>query len=162
MIWTYCERWNRLTESPLGPLTPQDAQARHISGELYTAVAFPTEHSSPELRVHIRLETGYVAVIFMDDHGRDSLEYTFSLINESLFLETATYYAYGNSHERGGYADAEYMESYDFTPDGVMEKTVESGGDESNESRQGVDVSSNWEAVPHFGAYDALIRRDRA
>jgi hypothetical protein len=162
MIWTYCEQWNRLTESPMNPLTSQGARARHVSGDLYTAVAFRTEHSSPELCVHIRLETGYAAVIFIDGYGRNSLEYTFSLINESLFLETATYYAYGSSQARGGYADAEYMDSYDFTPDGIMEKTEQSGGDESHESRQGVDVSSNWEPVPSFGAYDSLIRRDRA
>jgi hypothetical protein len=162
MNWTYCEQWNNLTETPMNPLTPEQAQGRHASGELYTAVASPTEKSAPTLRVEIRLETGYASVIFMDEHGRDSLDYTFALINGSLFLETATSYDYGDSQERGGYADAERMESYEFTTDGIIQRTIEVDGEESRESRQGVDVASNWEPVPDFGAYDALIRRDRA
>ena len=162
MIWTYCEQWNNLTEAPMDPLTPEQAQARHVSGELYTAVASLTGRSTPTLRVEIRLETGYASVIFMDDYGRDSLDYTFTLINGSLFLETATSYDYGDSHERSGYADAERMERYEFTTDGVIQRTVEVDGEESRESRQGVDVAGNWEPVPDFGAYDALTRRDRA
>ncbi|MGF0173177.1 hypothetical protein ACQF36_22545 [Streptomyces sp. Marseille-Q5077] len=161
MIWTYCEQWNNLTEEPMNPLTPEQAQARHTSGELYTAVASPTEQSAPALRVEMRLETGYASVIFMDEHGRDSLDYTFTCINGSLFLETATSYDYGDSQERGGYADAERMESYEFTIDGIIQRTVEVDGDESRESRHGIDVASNWEPVPNFGAYDALIRRER-
>lgn len=161
MIWTYCERWNRLTEIPMNPLNSRNAQARHAAGELHTAVASTTDHTSPQLRVHIRLETGYAEVIFMDEYGRDTLEYTFTLNSGSLFLETATSYTYGSSEERGGYADAEYMESYDFTPDGIMRRTVDSCGSESHECRYGVDVSSNWEPVPAFGAYASLIRRER-
>ncbi|MFF3914449.1 hypothetical protein ACFYZB_13320 [Streptomyces sp. NPDC001852] len=123
MTWTYCEQWNNL----------------------YTAVASPDDHSAATLRVKMRLETGYTSVIFMDAHGRDTLDHTFTLINGSLFLETATSYDYGDSQERGGYAEAERTESYGFTTDG-----------------HGIDVTSNWESVPNFGAYDALIRRDRA
>ncbi|MDT3396327.1 hypothetical protein RKE29_06680 [Streptomyces sp. B1866] len=162
MIWTYCEQWNNLTETPMESLTPEQARARHVSGQLYTAVASPDEHSAPVLRVEIRLETGYASVIFMDEHGRDSLDYTFTLTNGSLFLETATSYDYGDSEERGGYADAERMESYEFTTDGIMRRTVEVDGEESRESRNGIDVTSNWESVPDFGVYDALIRRERA
>ncbi|MER6385327.1 hypothetical protein [Streptomyces sp. NPDC001250] len=162
MIWTYCEQWNNLTETPMNPLTSDQAQARHTSGQLYTAVASPDEHSVATLRVEMRLETGYTSVIFMDEHGRDSLDYTFTLINGSLFLETATSYDYGDSQERGGYADAERVESYEFTTDGIIRRTVEVDGEESKESRHGIDVTRNWESVPSFGAYDALIRRDRA
>lgn len=161
MIWTYCEQWNNLTETPMNSLTPEQAQTRHASGELYTAVASPDEHSAPTLRVEMRLETGYASVIFMDEHGRDSLDYTFTLINDSLFLETATSYDYGHSEERGGYADAGQTESYEFTPEGIIRRTVEVDGEESRESRHGIDVASNWEPVPNFGAYDTLIRRDR-
>ncbi|MDN0193849.1 hypothetical protein [Streptomyces sp. S.PNR 29] len=162
MIWTYCEQWNNLTETPVNTLTPEQAQARHVSGQLYTAVAFPQKNSAPALRVEMRLETGYSSVIFMDEYGRDSLDYTFTLINGSLFLETATSYDYGDSQERGGYADAERMESYEFTTDGIIRRTVEADGEETRESRRGIDVASNWEAVPNFGTYDSLIRRDRA
>ncbi|MGW1006445.1 hypothetical protein [Streptomyces sp. NPDC002520] len=162
MNWTYCEQWNNLTEAPMNPLTPEQAQARHASGQLYTAVAFPDDHPVATLRVEVRLETGYTSVIFMDEQGRDSLDYTFTLVNGSLFLETATSYGYGDSPERGGYADAERTESYEFTTDGIMRRTVEVDGEESKESRQGIDVASNWESVPNFGAYDALIRRDRS
>ena len=162
MIWTYCEQWNNLTESPMNPLTSEQALARHAAGQLYTAVGFRDGHSVPALRVEMRLETGYSSVIFMDEYGRDTLDYTFSLINGSLFLETATSYEYGDSQERGGYADADRVESYEFTTDGVIRRTVEVGGDESKESRDGVDVAGNWEAVPEFGAYDGLVRRERA
>ncbi|MGW1888818.1 hypothetical protein ACWCP6_00950 [Streptomyces sp. NPDC002004] len=162
MIWTYCEQWNRLAETPLNPLTPERAQVRHAVGELYTAVASPDEHSAPVLRVEMRLETGYASVVFMDGRGRDSLDHTFTLIDGSLFLETATSYDYGDTQERGGYADVERMESYEFTTDGIIRRTVEVDGEESTESRHGIDVAGNWESVPRFGAYDALIRRDRA
>jgi hypothetical protein len=161
MIWTYCEQWNNLTETPMNPLTPEQARARHASGQLYTAVAAPDEHSVPALRVEMRLETGYSSVIFMDEYGRDALDYTFTLINGSLFLETATSYDYGDAQERGGYADANRMESYEFTTDGVMRRTVEVDGEESRESRDGIDVASNWEPVPDFGAYEGMARRDR-
>ncbi|MGW2883691.1 hypothetical protein ACWDBP_47725 [Streptomyces sp. NPDC001233] len=162
MIWTYCEQWNNLTEAPTNLLTSGQAQARHASGQLYTAVASPDEHSAATLRVDMRLETGYTSVIFMDEHGRDSLDYTFTFIDDSLFLETVSSYDYGDSQERGGYADAERMESYEFTTDGVIRRTVEVVGEESTEIRYGIDVASNWESVPNFGIYDALIRRDRA
>jgi len=112
--------------------------------------------------VEMRLETGYSSVIFMDEYGRDTLDYTFTLINGSLFLETATSYEYGDSQERGGYADADRVESYEFTTGGIIRRTVEVDGDESRESRDGVDVAGNWEPVPEFGAYDGLARRDRA
>ncbi|MCL8015118.1 hypothetical protein [Streptomyces sp. AS02] len=161
MIWTYCEQWNNLTEKPMTPLTPEQAEARHASGELYTAVSSPAEQSTPTLRVEMRLETGYASVIFMDESGRDTLDYTFTLINGSLFLETATSRSYGNSQERGGYADADRTETYEFTTDGVMQRAIEEEGGESKESRHGVDVSSNWEPVPAFGAYASLIRRER-
>ncbi|RSO04684.1 hypothetical protein DMH26_09580 [Streptomyces sp. WAC 05379] len=161
MIWTYCEQWNNLAETPMTPLTPAQAQARHASGDLYTAVASPTEQSAPTLRVEMRLETGYASVVFMDEYGRDTLDYTFTLINGSFFLETATSHSYGNSQDRGGYADAYRTETYEFTTDGVIHRTVEEEGDEAKEIRNGVDVSSNWEPVPTFGAYTSLIRRER-
>lgn len=161
MIWSYCEWWNSLTDTPMRPLTPEQAQARHDSGQLYTAVASPRGNSAPELRVEMRMETGYSSVIFMDALGRDSLDYTFTLINGSFFLEAATSYEYGDSQGRGGYADAERMEVYEFTTDGIIRRLVEVDGEESKETRHGVDVTGNWEPVPHFGAYDALIRRDR-
>ncbi|NUP17115.1 MAG: hypothetical protein HOZ81_13600 [Streptomyces sp.] len=165
MIWTYCEQWNNLTETPMNSLTPEQARARHVSGELYTAVAFPAERSAPALRVEMRLETGYASVIFMDEYGRDTLDYTFTLVNGSFFLETATSRNYGTSRERGGYADADRTETHEFTTVGGLERTVEAQGEtedgESRESRRGIDVAANWEPVPEFGAYGSLIRRER-
>ncbi|MFE6172911.1 hypothetical protein [Streptomyces sp. NPDC056464] len=161
MIWTYCEQWNNLTETPMNPTTPEQAQARHTSGELYTAVASPGEQSAPTLRVEMRLETGYASAIFIDEFGRDTLDYTFTLITGSFFLETAAAYGYGTSQARGWYADADRTETYEFTTDGVVQRAVEEEGGESKEIRHGVDVSSNWEPIPAFGAYASLIRRER-
>ncbi|MGF0175137.1 hypothetical protein ACQF36_33115 [Streptomyces sp. Marseille-Q5077] len=161
MIWTYCEQWNNLAETPMNPLTPEQAQARHGTGELYTAVAAPAGQSTPALRVEMRLETGYASVIFMDEYGRDTLDYTFTLIDGSFFLETATSYSYGDSQERGGYADADRTETYEFTTDGVIQRAIEDEDGESVENRHGVDVSSNWEPVPDFGTYSSLSRRER-
>jgi len=161
MKWTYCEQWNRLTEAPMRPLTPEQARARHESGELYTAVPASEGGSAPELRVELRLETGYASVVFMDEYARDELNYQFTLIDGSLFLKTARLYRYGASQERGGYADVESMETYRMTTDGVIQRTVEEGGVGTTESRYGIDVSKNWEPVPEFGEYASLIRRDR-
>lgn len=161
MIWSYCEQWNNLTETPMIPLTPEQARNRHSSGELYTAVASPREGTAPELRVEMRLETGYASVVFMDEYGRDTLDYTFTLISGALFLETVRSYSYGHSQERGGYADTDRTETYEFTTNGVVQRTVEVDGQESTESRHDIDVSTNWEPVPDFGAYSSLIRRER-
>ncbi|MCT7353740.1 hypothetical protein N4P33_16415 [Streptomyces sp. 15-116A] len=143
------------------PLTPEQARNRHSSGELYTAVASPREGTAPELRVEMRLETGYASVVFMDEYGRDTLDYTFTLISGALFLETVRSYSYGHSQERGGYADTDRTETYEFTTNGVVQRTVEVDGQESTESRHDIDVSTNWEPVPDFGAYSSLIRRER-
>ena len=161
MTWIYCEEWNELNECPRHPLTTEEARARHASGELYTAILHSDARPSPELRVEIRWETGYAAVIFMDDYGRDELGYTFSVADGSLFLESMTLYDYGDSKERGGYAEAERMERYAYTSDGIAHRTVETGDEVNEESRSGVDVSLHWEPIPEFGAYDSLIRYDR-
>ncbi|MEU1466887.1 hypothetical protein ABZ434_01465 [Streptomyces sp. NPDC005761] len=160
MNWTYSERWNKLLERPITPLTEKKARARHSSGQLYTAIPAPDGQHSPTLRVEIRWETEYAGVIFMDHYGRDELRYSFSLINGLLFLDGARRYEYGDSQVRGGYADATYTESYDFTPDGVAHRTIESGEESSKESRE-IDVTLNWERIPEFGEYDSLVRRDR-
>ncbi|MEU3741909.1 hypothetical protein AB0E78_33225 [Streptomyces sp. NPDC032198] len=159
--WTYCEEWNNLAEEPMDPLPPEQARVRHASGDLYTAVLIATGAPSPELRVEIRLETGFTAVTFMDNLGRDELHYSFTVMTGALFLETVRIYDYGDSEERGGYADAWRMESYDFTPDGVAVQEVEVGDEVSSENRRGIDMTSNWEPLPQFGAYDSLIRRER-
>ncbi|WP_343997563.1 hypothetical protein [Streptomyces thermocarboxydovorans] len=143
------------------PLTPEQARARHASGEQYTAVASPKEGAAPEVRVEMQLEDGYVVVVFMDEYGRDAIVYEFTLIDGSLFLESASVYGYGSSQERGGYADAESVETYEFTTEGVVQRMVEEGGEGTTESRYGIDVSKNWEPVPEFGEYASLIRRDR-
>ncbi|MFJ2704467.1 hypothetical protein ACIO3R_14860 [Streptomyces sp. NPDC087428] len=160
MKWTYSERWNKLLERPITPLTDKKARARHSNGQLYTAVPPSDGKRSPDLRIEIHWETEYVGVIFMDPYGRDELRYTFSVINGLLFLDGARRYEYGDSEVRGGYADSTYMESYDFTPDGVAHRTVESGDESSTQSRE-IDVTLNWEAIPQFGEYDSLVRRDR-
>ncbi|WP_326661223.1 hypothetical protein [Streptomyces sp. NBC_00385] len=160
MNWTYSERWNKLTERPMTPMTERKARSRHSTGQLYTAVPASDTQGSPALRVEIRWETEYAGVIFMDHYGRDELRYSFSVINGRLFLDGVRRYEYGNSLVRGGYANATYMESYDFTPDGVAHRTVESGADSSRESRE-MDVTLNWERIPEFGEYDSLMRRDR-
>ncbi|THA74481.1 hypothetical protein E6R60_20330 [Streptomyces sp. A0642] len=161
MTWTYCEQWNELSEQPMNPLSIDEARSRHAAGELYTAL--PPFHGkpSPALRVEIRRETGYAAVIFMDAYGRNELDYTFSVIDDSLFLEQMFSYDYGGSEERGGYADAESVESFTFAPDGVVWRTVESGAEATREGRQGVDVACNWEPFPEFGEYESLTRWDR-
>ncbi|WP_418957087.1 hypothetical protein [Streptomyces tritici] len=161
MTWIYCEEWNELTERPMGPLTVAEAQARHVGGELYTAILYTEDEPHPELRVEVRWETDYAAVIFMDELARDALDYTFSVIDGSLFLEEVTIYDYGDAKERGGYASAERVETYTFAPDGVGTRTVDVDDEVTEESRDGLDVSLHWEPVPEFGAYDSLIRRDR-
>lgn len=161
MAWIYCEAWNDLNECPEHPLTVEEAQARHASGELYTAALYSGEKPSPGLRVEIRWETDYAAVIFMDEYGRDELDYTFSVVDGALFLQVITSHDYGDSEERGGYADSERMEMYSYTPDGVCDRTVDADGDVTQDSRWGVDVSRHWEPIPEFGAYESLIRRER-
>ncbi|MGW7075210.1 hypothetical protein [Streptomyces sp. NPDC054866] len=84
----------------------------------------------------------------MDKLGRDELRYSFTVMNGALFMKTVGIYDYGDSGERGGYADAWRMESYDFAPDGVAVQEVEIEDEVSSEGRRDIDMSSNWEPLP--------------
>ncbi|MFG2328678.1 hypothetical protein ACGFMM_03555 [Streptomyces sp. NPDC048604] len=161
MTWTYCEEWNELLESPMDPLTVEETRSRHDRGKLYTALLQPDEKQSPELRVEIRWETEYASVVFMDDHGRDELRYTFTVVDDKMFLKTIMLLEYGDTEERGGYANPERTERFSYTPDGICDRTVDADGDVTEESRWGVDVSRHWEPIPEFGTYASLIRRER-
>ncbi|WP_327191046.1 hypothetical protein [Streptomyces xinghaiensis] len=162
MTWEYCEQWSNLLEEPMAPMSAAQAAQRHAAGKLYTAVQSSGGNGSPLLRVEVRLETGYVSVIFMDQRGRDELSCTFSVVGNRLFLQAVTFYSYGDSEECGGYAVVESLETYEFQQGGVVCRTLDEAGERHRESRSGIDVSGQWENLPDFVEYDFLIRRERS
>lgn len=161
MRWAYCDRWNGLLEEPIEPFAASEAQRRHETGKLYTAIG--TESDRVKVLVEVRLETGYVGVKFLDDLARNELIYSFSVVDGRLFLSEIISYDYGDSQERGDDADPVAVENFAYTPEGTCRHKVDNSLVEtiSAEDYHSVDVASHWEPVPPFGDYDSVTKWDR-
>ena len=161
MRWTYCDRWNDLMEEPIDPLKESEARRRHETGDLYTVVG--EEDSKTKLLVEVRLENGYVGVKFLDNLGRNELIFNFKNFDNRLFLRKVISYDYGESQERGGYADPVVIETFTYKPDGTMRREINKTRQKQIEvaDYRSIDVHIHWEPVPSFGNYESIARRDR-
>ena len=152
---TYCERWNNTQKQPIFPLSEDAARARHESGELYAAVLGDPE--TPTV-VEVFLREGYVGVRWLEPHGKDAMRYAFRRIAERLFLSEV---AINTVNAAGKVIEAE---STLIRPDGTVEvsrfdnvnRTVETA-----EPKTSKDVAAMWEAIPPFGDYASITRRER-
>jgi hypothetical protein len=163
MSWSYCGQWNWLREKPIDPIDPAEAARRHAAGEGEGYTAVSEEDGSVDLVVDVALAPGNVAVHFADEFGRRELIYTFRRQeNGHLFLSEVISYEYGDSTDRGDYAEPIGTETFEFDPDGVVRRiTQDSARGGTLEERDTVDVAPNWEPVPAFGQYDSITREDR-
>jgi hypothetical protein len=154
MTVRYCERWNNRQRQPIVALSADEARARHDSGELYTAVL---GDENPTL-VEVFGNEGYVGVRWLEPHGRDAMRYAFRRVEDRLFLSEVTINTVG---AEGKVVEAE---STLIKPDGTVEvsrfenlnRTVQ-----TSKPKAGTDVAAMWEAVPRFGDYASITRRER-
>jgi hypothetical protein len=152
---TYCERWNNKQKKPIFPLSAEEARGRHESGELYTAVLGDRE--TPTL-VEVFLREGYVGVRWLEPLGKDALRYAFRRIEDRLFLSEV---AINTLNTDGKVIEAE---STLIKPDGTIEVSVFDNVNRTvkpSEPKAGNDVTAMWEAIPQFGDYASITRRER-
>jgi hypothetical protein len=152
---SYCERWNTRQRAPIFDLSEDEARARHDSGELYTAVL--GDPGTPTL-VEVFLNEGYVGVRWLAPQGRDAMRYAFRRTDDRLFLSEVTINTLN--------ADGKVIEAEStlIRPDGSVEvsrfdnlnRTVQAA-----EPTTSKDVSAMWEAIPQFGDYASITRRER-
>jgi hypothetical protein len=153
---SYCERWNYARGRPLGPLTEEQARARHDAGELYTAVLGDPER--PDAIVEVRLDSGYVRVAWLDDRGLETMAYTFAGERKEgrLFLQEVRLAQHDDDRE------VMFVDATRFHPDGrwTAAKTDLASG-ETLTAEGTTDVEANWEPVPPFGDYASAARVER-
>lgn len=155
MNYTYAERWGPISKRPVKPLTEMQASARHQRRELYAVIIGDTLR--PECIVTVNLIHNSITVSFFDERIRPYLEYAFTIENGRLFLQTATEWWFNG--ETDAVATAAEVR---FSTSGHMRftKTNIARNHEEVGERFG-DVSKNWEDMPEFGNYEALIRKGR-
>lgn len=150
---TYCDRWNRVTDTPIEPLEESEARRRHDAGELYTAVVWTGDHV--ENYVEVRLETGYVSVKFLDEQRRLVLTYTFHVVDAGRMFLVQT-----RIFDPNDYANNEV---YFFGLDGSMERKLASLDytEAAEDKMTGPHLAAMFEPVPSFGRYESVLRRER-
>ncbi|MBC6451308.1 hypothetical protein [Actinokineospora xionganensis] len=160
---TYCERWNSVLRKPITVLSDEQANARHQSGELYTAVI--GDLGKPELLIEVRLERDYVGVWFFDeDSTLRVLKYTFKRTSpDTMFMTKVGTWSYAED-ARQDLRGAHTIESVHYQSDGTVrqESTDVVAAETTVSEYSGVSVDINAEPVPVFGQWDSLARRDRA
>jgi hypothetical protein len=151
---SYFERWHRHYAEAAGALTDEEARRRDKAGEPYVVVIGNAK--TPD--VIIEVNRGFYGVSFLDHRQREYLLYNFALLaDERLFLKEAIHREFVGDEAKPRDATA-----YRFKPDGSVAIEKSNGMFNRSEVTVGqTDVSSNWEAVPEFGRYDRLIRKER-
>jgi len=150
---TYCDRWNRITRTPIEPLEESEARRRHAAGQLYTAVVWTSDHV--ENYVEVRLETGYVSVKFLDEQRRLMLTYTFDVVEAGRMFLVETRVV-----DPDDYANNEV---YCFGLDGSMKRKLASLDytEGAEDKMTGPHLAAMFEPVPPFGRYESVLRRER-
>jgi hypothetical protein len=152
---SYCERWNNKQKTPIFPMSSDEAQARHDSGELYTAVL--GDHETPTI-VEVFLGEGYVGVRWLEPHGKDAMRYAFRRADDRLFLSEV---AINTVSAEGKVVEAE---STLIKPDGTVEVSLFDNVNRRVKTAApttGNDVTAMWEDIPQFGDYASIARRER-
>jgi hypothetical protein len=151
----YCERWNNRQKKPIFAMSEDEARGRHERGELYTVVL--GDHETPTL-VEVFLREGYVGVRWLEPHGKDAMRYGFRRIGDRLFLSEV---AINTVSAEGRVTEAE---STLIAPDGTVEASRFDNVNRMVKSlapTTGNDVTAMSEAIPHFGDYVSITRRER-
>ncbi len=150
----YCREWNDILNSPMKPFTVAKAKERHNKGEPYCVVI---EIITGE-RIIVDCTADSYYVLFFDAENRRSLSYHFEKVNEEkVFLSKAwfpQYFGQSNKIEKG--------EVYHFKKNGEVNIVKsEPKGKNRYESNSIQNVERNYAAIPQFGNYESIIKRER-
>lgn len=155
MRLTYCKGWFRYKKRHLELLTEDKAKKLHLARKLYVVLVGEPDH--PHCFLEVRLETGSVGVIFLDELKRNYLDYSFQEKQGRMFLSRMVardYYP--------GSDDILSATMSIFKPDGHVYVETDNYSARTRESiEQYVDVSPNWESIPNFGSYESISRIER-
>lgn len=150
----YCKSWFRDQKRPTELWTEAQAKEAYEAKQPFTVLVDSVEH--PHCFIEVAEKS--VAVGFLDQRQREKLAYVFQeLTPGKLFLSRATFREFAGNSEK-----AELSEVYMFKQDGkviTLRQQKEPGKVQRAENV--ADVSVNYEGIPAFGEYDAVIRIDR-
>jgi len=168
MTFHYFERWNFLQDRPIDPLTEADARDRYDSGPWFSVALssdpqFGERGVLPEALLEVEPKADAVKAYFFTPAGSVALVYWFRREGDRLFLAQTLQYHYDDEakHRR---SESVLTSTFSFSPDGSVTIRDDDKSQQTVQSseRSGVDVSSNWDVVPEFGAWRRLSRRERA
>lgn len=151
----FCDGWFAAKKFATEVWTEAQAKDAHHSGRNYTVLVDSVDRPSSVILVMARA----VVVDFMDEHLREVVSYQFQVVpRDRMFLTRATHREFD-----GGTDKVAKGISYKFTENGKLRIDRETFLPEHNvEVAHGhADVSSNYEAIPKFGEYEAFMRIER-
>jgi hypothetical protein len=103
-------------------------------------------------------------VTFLDDVGREYMEYSFSRRGETrLFLVKVFIWTYPNDDPGLGLGDSMKHEDIRYREDGYVKRIIidKVEGFKDTAEYSDVPVEDNWEPVPAFGDYWSVGRKER-
>jgi hypothetical protein len=163
-VISYTFRWNSRRNRPGNPLSEEEARARDAAGEEYTAVLPPRPGTNFPVLVTPVWKTGVVVVTFIDDFGRQYMEYTFQKRDgDRLFLTRVHLWTYPSDEPRLRLSDASAHEDIVYREDGYSQRVITNKVEGYKETVEYTDVpvDDNWEPMPVFGEYSAIGRFER-
>lgn len=151
----YSVHWRRLSQEPNIPISADEAERRHNTGEQY--VAFIKRNGVPYCFVETRKNVYNVE--FFDDLMRSYVVYNFidRAGRNCLFMCRAEHRVFSEDTPR-----TVKQTIYNFLEDGkllIQERDYGEGGEMTSEAK--VNVAGNWEVYPKFGQYGGLIEIER-
>jgi hypothetical protein len=152
---TYCERWLHATHRPFRILSDQAAKRRYDRRLSLTAVIGDPAMPASVLEIAPPL----VTVGFLDHSLREVLAYTFEEVEPGrLFLKTALWRDFEAQSDEPAHGVLTR-----FTQDGSIEveKHDLRAGTVAKSTSEGHSTAANWEAVPAFGSYSSICRKER-
>jgi hypothetical protein len=152
----FCEGWFSAKKYAPEVWTEAQAKEAHINGSKYTVLVDSIERPFCIIDV---MTSKFIGVDFLDENLREALTYQFQLVSPGrMFLTMAVHREFDGDDDKVAKATR-----YTFTEDGKLQiRRTTFLPDHSLEVAHGqADVSSNYEAVPEFGKYEAFMRMER-
>lgn len=161
---TYCQRWNDKLGKPIEPITEAEARHRFSTDGPHWFTAVIGEAPEPDCAIELAAHATVVKSFFY--YPDRSIRYIYEFDkhdDQRLFLSTVIRYEYPDKPGWHGQNEATLVEEIAYTPEGVCRITLDDTSKPTIEitDYRDVDVTPNWEAVPAFGDWASLARRDR-
>jgi len=156
MRYEYFNGWHRYYREPNGPLSIEEARARHAAGvDFCTAV----KGSAGNYEAFIMVCPNYFGISFLDGLGRVYMAYGFQDAGDGrLFLSQAHVGDFSSDDDHDPYTvTSHYFKKTGATT--IVHGLVGHSQREKIETQR--DVKANWEMRPTFGNYENLLVKER-